>query len=296
MVETRRGTHTNGAAVEKEKLVGSEETEKAGKPSHNSNATSEVKEETKDVRQTVEISDNAATGDKHGRSRSPEVGRKSQKNSHTTASIKEHQDKEPEKKEEDDDAAAADETPSVLEKGNIYFFFRARVNMDEPHSLADVARTYIIMQPQSEEEAKHSSGGHCRLLALPKKVLPQTGRDRFMAFVLKADASYAELESEFLTGSEPEKQAGDDANANDQAGRHYPAATAFGEGVYAIIGTSRESHLVYVLNLPEKLGAVQKQLGLIKQRGSFIVSAKNPAFPMPGGAKMVGGGPQYPKE
>ncbi|CAK7272925.1 hypothetical protein SEPCBS57363_005393 [Sporothrix epigloea] len=295
MVETRRGTHTNGAAVDKEKPARSEKIEKTGKPSHKDSATSEVKEETRDIRHTVEISDNAAAGDKHGRSQSPEVGRKSQKNSHTTASIRAHQDEEPEKREEED-AAADDDTPGVLEKGIIYFFFRARVNTDEPHSLADVARTYIIVQPRSEEGVKHSSSGHCRLLALPKKVLPQTGRDRFMAFVLKADASYTELESEFLSGSEPEKQTGGNANASDQAERHYPAATAFGEGVYAIIGTSRESHLVYVLNLPEKLGAVQKQLGLTNQRGSFIVSAKNPAFPMPGGAKMVGGGPRYPKE
>ncbi|CAK7273479.1 hypothetical protein SEPCBS119000_005677 [Sporothrix epigloea] len=289
MVETRRGTRTNGAAADTAKPAAAVKTGKTAE-------ATEVKEETQDLGRTGD-KPGATAGHKHGRSPSPGSDRESQKKLHTTASSKERKDNGDEvEKEKDDDAAAGDDSPSILEKGNIYFFFRARVNTDEPHRLADVARTYIIVQPQPEDGAKRSSSGHCRLLALPKKVLPQTGRDRFMAFVTKADASYAELESQFLTGSEAESQAKGDANSNDQAERHYPAATAVGEGVYAIIGTSRESHLVYVLSVPDKLGAVQKQLGLTSQRGCFLVSTKNPAFPMPGGAKMAGGGPQYPKE
>ena len=36
-------------------------------------------------------------------------------------------------------------TPSsILEKGIIYFFFRARVNVDDPSNPDDVARSYMV--------------------------------------------------------------------------------------------------------------------------------------------------------
>ncbi|CAK7234302.1 hypothetical protein SBRCBS47491_008902 [Sporothrix bragantina] len=313
MVATRNGSRTDGAVAETAKPAKTKKSETTEKPSRKDETGSEektepeVKSEPTDVQPSVEETDNATAGDKHERSRSPEDGRKRQKKEDTVADIKKEEETESkadgktdEKKDEKKEVGKGDDAPSVLEKGNIYFFFRARVNIDEPHSLDDVARTYIILKPRGKEGKESKGSGHCRLLALPKKVLPRTGRDRFMAFVLKADASYAELEKEFLTGSEPENQSNGNGSGNgdakDQNERHYPAATAFGEGVYAIIGTSRESHLAYVLSVPENLGAVQKQMGLTNKQGCFIVSAKNPAFPMPGGAKMVGGGPNYPKE
>ncbi|CAK7200900.1 hypothetical protein SEUCBS139899_003599 [Sporothrix eucalyptigena] len=279
MVETRRGSRTDGAVSETTKSAKNEKSENTARPEE---GTSEVKTEPTDVQPSVEDTAPATAGDKHDRSHSPEDDRKRQKKEDTIASIKQEENKEADEK--DDDAS------KVLEKGNIYFFFRARVNIDEPQSVGDVARTYIVLKPHSKDESKDS--GHCRLLALPKKVLPRTGRDRFMAFVLKADASYAELEKEFLAGSEPSGQ----DNGDEKEERHFPPATAFGEGVYAIIGTRHESHLAYVLTVPEKLGAVQDQLGLTNKQGCFIVSTKNPAYPMPGGGKMVGGGPNYPEE
>ncbi|CAK7226395.1 hypothetical protein SCUCBS95973_006185 [Sporothrix curviconia] len=297
MVETKHGSHTDGAVAETATPAKAVKTEESEKPSRKDETTNEAETEPVDVKPSVEEpgSANATAGDKHDRSRSPEDDRKRHKKEATIAGIKKEEDTEDKTQDKTQGKADDDGAPRVLEKGTIYFFFRARINIDDPQSLDDVARTYIILKPQATGAGEsNSSSGHCRLLALPKKVLPRTGRDRFMAFVLKADASYTELQNEFLTGSEPGPQA--DGDSTDQSEKHYPAATAFGEGVYAIIGTGRESHLAYVLSLPEQLGAVQKQLGLTSKQGCFIVSAKNPAFPMPGGAKMVGGGPDYPKE
>ena len=40
------------------------------------------------------------------------------------------------------------EMPSnILEKGIIYFFFRARVNVENPQDTSDIARSYMIMRP-----------------------------------------------------------------------------------------------------------------------------------------------------
>jgi hypothetical protein len=58
--------------------------------------------------------------------------------------------------------------------------------------------------------------------------------------------------------------------------------------VYALTSTGRESHLAYILTLPEKLDQVQKDLGL-KDKGSFILSTKNPEYPGPANAQLPEG-------
>jgi hypothetical protein len=179
---------------------------------------------------------------------------------------------------------------SILEKGIIYFFFRGRVNVNRPSDVDQIARTYIILRPV-EKDAKLGSGpigdaGNSRLCMIPKKVLPQSGRDRWISFVEKSGASFQKLKEEFLASSDYEtKTAGT---------RHTPAATPVAEGVYAITSTGRESHLAYILTLPEKLGEVQREVGL-KEKGSFIISTKNPQYPGPANARLPKS-PDYPEE
>jgi len=187
--------------------------------------------------------------------------------------------------------AREDETPSsILEKGIIYFFFRARVGVDEPQDVNDIARSYIVLRP-IPHGAKLGDGpigdeGNCRLLALPKKVLPLSGKDRFMIFVEKAKMSFDTLKSEFLSASDyTTKTAGD---------RHTPPATPLAEGIYAITTTGRESHLAYIITIPSELGERQTDVG-IRERGSFVTSAKNPQQSGPAYASLPQG-PEYPQE
>ena len=187
--------------------------------------------------------------------------------------------------------AEEDDIPtSILEKGIIYFFMRGRVGIDKPSSVNDIARSYILLRP-IEKDAKLGEGpigdaGNTRLLALPKKVLPVSGKDRFMVFVEKSGTSFADLKEEFLSSSDYEtKTAGT---------RHTPAATPFGEGIYAITTTGRESHLAYMLTLPEKPDSVQEDLGL-REKGSYILSTKNPQYEGPANARLPEG-PRFSKE
>lgn len=179
---------------------------------------------------------------------------------------------------------------TILEKGIVYFFVRRRVDVDKPEEVGDIARTFIILRP-IQPDAKLRDGplpdaGNTRILVLPKKVLPASGRERFMAFIEKSGASYDEIKGQFLASSEYETKT--------KGTRHSPAATPIGEGVYAITTTGRESHLVYMTTIPEKLGEVQKDLG-VKEQGSFIISTKNPKYPGPAAAQLPKG-PEFPKE
>ena len=181
-------------------------------------------------------------------------------------------------------------TPSsILEKGIIYFFFRGRVGIDSPSDINDIARSYIILRPLPHG-AKLSDGpigdaGHNRMLALPKKVLPVSPKDRFMVFVEKANATMEDIKNTLSASDYMTKTAGS---------RHTPAAAPIGEGVYAITSTGRETHIAYILTLPAEVSDVQDGVGL-RQRGSFVTSAKNPETAAPAGASLPKGA-EYPKE
>jgi hypothetical protein len=77
--------------------------------------------------------------------------------------------------------------------------------------------------------------------------------------------------------------------------RHRPAATPFGEGVYSITTTGKASHLAYILTTPESPGEIQKELGLA-DRGSYLVSVKNPSQKGPPNTQITGKSPDYPEK
>lgn len=181
-----------------------------------------------------------------------------------------------------EDAQRAEEVPSsVLEKGIIYFFFRVRVDVEKPQGAQDIARSYLVLRPlplgAKLGEGPLGDVGNCRLLALPKKVLPVSHEDRFMVFVEKANTTLKELKEKFLAGSEYETQT--------LGARHTPAATPSGEGVYAITTRGRDSHLSYILTVPSEINEVQKELGL-RERASFVTSVKNPTAGGPARATL----------
>lgn len=190
------------------------------------------------------------------------------------------------------DASAVKEDPSreqampsnILEKGIIHFFTRGRVGVDDPDSVQDIARSYFALRPLPHG-AKLVDGAipdlkNNRLFALPKKVWPRSGKDRFMAFVEKAKVDMETLKKEFFSGSE--------YNTKTVGVRSTPDVTPVGEGVYAMTttgGGQGTTHLVYMLTIPEKISEVQHDLGLA-EKGSFVVSLKNPKSSGPANAQL----------
>lgn len=171
----------------------------------------------------------------------------------------------------------------------MYFFYRGRVNVDDPKTVDDIQRSFLVLRPLPHG-AKLSDGPigddkNCRLIAIPKKMLPLSGNDRWIAFTETVKTSFSELKESFLKSDDYSTQTGP---------RHTPAASPAAEGVYAITSTGRESHLAYIITLPEELGSVQNDLGL-RPKGSFIVSVKNPKAPGPANTN-IGKDPGYSQE
>lgn len=177
---------------------------------------------------------------------------------------------------------------NILEKGFIYFFFRPRVNVEDPHSIGDVARSFFVLRPTTlgaefnNDQGPVDKDAQCRLMMLPKKKFPSSGKERDMGFVEKAGQSMQALQEGFI--------AGNTYQTATMGERHTEEARPYAEGVYAITHTPRASHLAYILTIPSELGALQEDFGL-RERGSWLVQSKNPKFPGP----PIGQLPQNPE-
>ncbi|KAL6240132.1 hypothetical protein BDW75DRAFT_235958 [Aspergillus navahoensis] len=180
---------------------------------------------------------------------------------------------------------------NILEKGIIYFFYRGRVNVEEAHGIQDVARSFFVLRPtplgasMDSEQGAVDSGAKCRLMILPKKKYPRSGKDREMGFVEKSGASVKQLQESFI--------AGDTYETSTRGTREIPEAKPYAEGVYAMTSTKRATHIVYHITLPEKPGEIQEDFGL-SERGSWLVQSKNPKFPSPPSARLPKE-PEYPE-
>lgn len=164
--------------------------------------------------------------------------------------------------------------------------------MDDPSNVTELQRSYFVLRPLPAG-AKLTDGaiqdvGNNRLIALPKKVWPKSGKDRFMAFVEKSSVSMETLKEDFFSGS--------DYQTKTVGARHTPEVTPVGEGVYAFTSTDdgRGAHLAYMLTIPQELGEVHKDIGLA-EKGSFVLSSKNPESSSPSYAQLPAS-PNYPKE
>jgi hypothetical protein len=160
----------------------------------------------------------------------------------------------------------------VLEQGDIYFLYRPQVSQGEAevHGLDDVQRLYLVLSPQG--------AGRYRLMVMPKKQLPESGRGgpKFWGFVDKVSRRPQEVVDELDQKTYQTRTRGE---------RIQPEARPAAEGVYSIVRHGDHTHLAYVLELPEEPGEVQKAIN-IEPEASYIISVKNPEQPAPRGVGL----------
>lgn len=73
----------------------------------------------------------------------------------------------------------------------MYFFARPRVDVgDEPHSVGDVQRSFLVLRPLvGAETTPAKDSANCRLLILPKKKLPGASKHERFLFAAASTAS-----------------------------------------------------------------------------------------------------------
>jgi hypothetical protein len=154
------------------------------------------------------------------------------------------------------------EDVEILERGNIYFFYRPAVGEEVPHGLVDVQRFHFVLSPEGKEVF--------RVITVGKKRLPEPddAGQRFWGFVEKVAHDSGEVVEELERG-----------RMRDGFGTKRSARPA-GEGVYALARHGNHTHLLYALELPAEPDEVQRELRIAKQ-GSYLMSVKNPQASSP---------------
>jgi hypothetical protein len=148
----------------------------------------------------------------------------------------------------------------VLERGDLFFFYRPDVGETSPGGLLDVRRFHVVLRPEGKDTL--------RLITVGRKKLPEPteqGRSHW-GFVDRVFRTPDELRAA-LSGATYETET--------MGERRLPEARPAGEGVYALVRHGRSTVLAYALELPEVPGDVQKAFRIEKQ-GRFVISIKNP--------------------
>ena len=155
-----------------------------------------------------------------------------------------------------------DRDSDVVEHGDIYFFYRPKVETEHPEGIDDVQRFHTVLRPHGK--------ALFRLITIARKRLPDIGEhERTWGFVDMIAHSAREIEQALRERKYQTKTRGE---------RTLPAARPAGEGIYAIVRARNKLFLAYVLELPAKPGEVQIELKIPPQ-GSFALSIKNPESP-----------------
>jgi hypothetical protein len=135
---------------------------------------------------------------------------------------------------------------SILEEGDIYFFYKPKRTVDHPQGFKDVARFFFVIQ--------ESGGQPARYVVMGNKKMPELedGERTSWGFIQMVGGRGFETTSKMQTPS--------------VKGTSRPA----GEGIYAIVSHRTHSHLMYTLELPRQVGDVQKSFN-IKREANYIM-------------------------
>ena len=158
----------------------------------------------------------------------------------------------------------------ILERGNIYFCYRPKVEHESVEKLKDVQQFYFVLAPHGKQSY--------RLIVIGKKRLPEVegSSNNNWCYVETVTDDAKEIEQGLRKETYQTKTLGE---------RVQPAARPVGEGIYEIVRHRGHTNLIYALELPEDLGEAQKSLG-IKEEASYIITIKNPQGSSPQGTGL----------
>lgn len=150
------------------------------------------------------------------------------------------------------------ELSRTIERGEITFLYRPRVEEQHPEDLRDVQRILLQLSP---EQALFE-----RLIAVGRKRVPRSARhDRFWGYV---DLVLAHYDMHAALGAQV-------YGTKTRGLRHLPAARAFARGSYEIETHGPHSHLRWTVEKFEAEDRVASDVE-IEPSADYIVSVMNP--------------------
>lgn len=170
----------------------------------------------------------------------------------------------------------------TLEHGDIFFFYRPKVDTEVVKNIDNVQRFYMVTSPENSNVN--------RIFLLGQKQLPQitearsSSEERNWALNIATSSDPEEIRKEFLPA---------EYETETRGTRRVGAAVPVGEGKYSIVEHEGHTELAYILEIPEVPGSSQREFQ-IKKEGSYIISVKNPDIQVPGYSAFLERKPSYP--
>ena len=166
-----------------------------------------------------------------------------------------------------------------VEKVDIYFFYRPKVNTPRVENIEDVQRLYLLLAPDDKDTARLFLVGKKRMPEISHGKPSSTAREWMMNDMIGKPTIIGEALAplEYATKTRGEQEQGE--------------AIPVGEGRYAIFERHNSSRLAYRLTNPTNPGKAQAELGILAE-ASYIISVRNPSLDVPG---FPDAKPNYPK-
>src|ERR671913_67128 len=162
----------------------------------------------------------------------------------------------------------------IIEQGDIFFFYRPKVDTEEVKDIDDVQRFYMVTSPEKEKKKNDIY----RLFLIGQKQLPEivegksTSEEKNWALNILTTSNPDDIHKELLPA---------EYTTETRGKRRLAAAAPAGEGKYKIVKHDNHTELAYLLELPEKPGPTQREFE-IRKEASYIISVKNPDVKVPG--------------
>jgi hypothetical protein len=149
---------------------------------------------------------------------------------------------------------------TVLEEGEIFFFYRPGIGGDGPGAQAESGQFFMVLHPLRKSRY--------RLIVLGKQYPPtvKNGGPRFEASVDKVMTTLEELQAELVAQEHWTRGKGK---------RVRPAALQAGEGIYALLKYRDNTHLVYALDDSIRENGLLEEMGIAPE-GGYTTSIRNP--------------------
>ena len=176
----------------------------------------------------------------------------------------------------------------IIEQGDIFFFYRPKVDTEEVKDIEDVQRFYMVTSPEKEKKKNDIY----RLFLIGQKQLPEivegksTSEEKNWALNILTTSNPDDIHKELLPA---------EYTTETRGTRRLAAAAPAGEGKYTIVKHDNHTELAYILELPEMPSPTQREFE-IKKEASYIISVKNPDVKVPGFAAVSSNKKlEYPK-
>jgi hypothetical protein len=186
-----------------------------------------------------------------------------------------------------------EKSSETVEHGDLFFFYRPKIESKEVEDIGDVQRFYMVTSPERNGRATANTKKELhRLFLLGQKQLPEivegrsTSKERNWALNILTTSNPEIIRKELLPS---------EYTTETRGKRRIEAAAPAGEGKYSIVKHDNHTELAYVLELPEIPGPTQREFE-IKKEASYIISVKNPNIQTPGFAAFSAPDkkPKYP--